>query len=217
MENTVSDENIKEQKPNFTLDRVKELLAMKDMPEISEVSLQVLQTYYENEILPYKYRYECNNGLTLDFFVEKSEFCHLLLGSVDKLVSDPNTYKGVKGYDNIKNNVVTIDNLPSKIKDSARYRIKSFIFLPLLLKNPQIIYFNKHISNTQIPADFLLYKTFEKIKMHFFLKTINNKTGHLACLSFFHNEGDKYISNQIKLKVKNVIIAENIKLKEATT
>lgn len=200
----------------LTLTDIPILQAKHEMPSIDCISLKLLQDFFENEIMPYEYIYLCNNGLRIKFNIGKEDFCHLIYGTINKSLGNHRLYKGILGYDNIKNSAVNMGNLPSQIKSYARYRLKAFIFLPILLRGPGIIYFNQKLvpkgstglKTTDIDADFLLYKQVGTIKAHLFLKNIYSKSGNenTSCISFFHDENDNYIRNQIGLKVNRVQI-----------
>lgn len=177
-----------------------------------ELCLKDILTYYEKEIMPFKYTYECEYGLHISFCFNKDNLCHLLFGTIDKKKhpSWKKKYSGNKGYEGIDTKSITLENLPDELKSKAINRAGSFILINKLLKKPSIIHFNCALVknsniktiNTNIDAKYLLNKkTIEGTTLHLFLKETDAKHSILVPNSFFPNSKDNYIENQLPIKV----------------
>jgi len=188
------------------MDTLEKLITYRDtykIPEKSEIKLKILQDYFNKFIYPYKFVYICDYDLTIEFIFEKHEFCHLLLGTIEKGFPDAKKYKGMEGYNQIFLEKITTKNLPSKLWDYAKTRIKYFHFLEDILNEPEVIFFNPNIvdrgnykiATTRIKAEFLFYKRISNTNVLFFLL----KERYLKPFSFFSDKTENYIQNQIKL------------------
>lgn len=184
--------------------------------ENSDNKIYNLIKFYNSELKPFRYIYKCMFGININFTIEPDQVCHLILGSVNKNIPNANEYKGIKGYNNIVSKKIT--KVPSQIKKEFNSKSKGFLYLPKLLENPTAIFFNheivqkgniKGLGSTDIEADFLLYKEFQNIKIHLFLKWSPNKN-KLVPYSLIKNSKDKYIVNQKSIK----ILDKHIKIKE---
>ena len=199
--------NTAEEVNSLTLDELLEIQKQRKVPSISQISLQVLLSYFEQYILPFKYIYTCRNKLTIEFTIKERELCHLLFGTIDKNFPHASKYKGELGYKNIKDGSLTLGNLPQQILKKAKSRIMFFIYLDVLLDNPRLIYFNPkivdrgnfNIAHTQVDADFLFHKIIADYNIHFFIK--NWKDDSIVSVSFFPDEKDGYVKNQVPMKI----------------
>lgn len=187
------------------------------LPTIDQLSLKFLQSYYENQILPYTFVYKCPNSMSIEFSVEKENFCHLILGTIPKGISKASQYKGLAGYEAINNNIVTLNNLPAQPKEfikNVRKKARGFIYLDTLLDypTPTIIYNKEIVESGKIPvgesnidADFLLCKKIGNQNLHLFLKNRNVKKDNpiTVPISFLIQPVSKsrYLNNQKPLIV----------------
>jgi len=191
----------------FNLERIGYLKSQGLTPELNEISLQVLQEYFEQEILPYKYTYHCNYNLSIDLSIKTSNFCHLIFGTVEDKVSKGvlHKYVGQSGYDYIKSGQVTMDNIPVKIKQYAKLKLKAFIYLSNLLDNAKVIHFNPILTTTIIKSDFVLYRNYKNLNLNLFLRTLNRKTNLLSGISFISSDNDYYIKDQLKFDTNSIV------------
>lgn len=175
-----------------------------------EFSLHDLLYFYEQEIMPYRYIYTCQNNLTIEFCFNQDNFCHLIFGTIDDKTLKPK-YSGKKGYLGISNHDILLEKSPPKLKKKAIERGGNLIFLPKLLSKPTIIHFNKFLVknekvktiNSEIDAKFLLDKQLcTGDRIHLFLKEVNAKQSILVPNSFFPNDKDNYIDHQLSFKVQ---------------
>lgn len=193
----------------LSIKELKEFQKNRTVPNNDQISLKLIQQYFEEYILPYKYTYSCDNSLTITFNIEKEQFCHLLYGSPGK-ISKAKSYKGMEGYCKIANETITFNNLDHSLKHKAKIRSKNFIFLETLLDKPKIIQYNGNIvkkgndikiGESLIDASFLMNKDINDQQMHFFIKNISSKK--IVPITFFPQKDTCYIDRQIILKVHN--------------
>lgn len=175
--------------------------------------LQEVIDYYEREIKPYRFTYTAKNNLTLSFTIEPEQVPHLLFGTVDG-VKNAASYRGIKGYNNIKGGIIKIDTLPGSIKSKAKQRINAFTDLHLLLGNPKGIFYNKklvergnalHTKISNIDAEYLLFNvTVKGQRLHLFLANCKQgKETFLVPMSFFSQPLKEvgYIKDQIEFDI----------------
>lgn len=209
--------NVIDHLDKLTLENVAKFKEGRALPTIDQLSLKFLQSHYENHILPYTFIYKCPNSMSIEFSVEKENFCHLILGTIPKGTSKAYQYKGLPGYEAIKNNTVTFNNLPSQPKEfkkNVKNKARGFIYLDILLDypTPTIIYNKNIVESGKIPvgesnidADFLLCKKIGKQNLHLFLKNKNVKKDNpiTVPVSFLIQPASKsrYLNNQKPLIV----------------
>jgi len=180
-------------------------------PIKDNLTLKDLIVFYENDIMPYRYIYECEHNLKVSFTFEEENLPHLLFGTIEKTYAKRKDYTGQLGYDNMKNGLVTLDNLPKFIYDKGIHRILNFILISKVLAKPSVIIFNKNLVkqngnkyiNTNINAKFLLDRNLNNGKhIHLFLDQVG-KSKRLVPNSFFPNDKENYILDQVSFKVEN--------------
>lgn len=186
---------------------------MIDVIEENKILLEVVN-YYEENIKPYKYTYECNNNLKITFYIDESDICHLITGTIPKGTPNASKYRGIEGYNKIKSGEITITNLPHNIKKSkVKNRCNSFLNLENMLANPKAIYYNPKIvkkgdsiklKDSDLKADFLLYKLKNNDIIHLFLRNEHKRVIPVSIFSQGKNK-DEYITDQIEIKILNVI------------
>ncbi len=111
-----------------------ELRYLSSHPKINSISLKILQEYYEaylhNSIFEYQLQYTDGTYKNIQLFFNKENFCHLLgIESIAKYKVEHkilNDYRGLRGWNNIKNNAIDFAHLKSlnkrKFKDmKARF------------------------------------------------------------------------------------------------
>lgn len=193
----------------LSVDKIKEYqqkhLKLKD----EDINLKDLMIFYEENIIPYLYTYECEHELKVRFSFEDENLCHLLYGTVDKTFSNRKNYTGKQGYECIKNETVTFEKLPEKLKKKCIHRIKSFLLIEKILEKPKVIIYNKNmvdrkkLKESLIQSKFLLYRELNTGSIvHLFVDERGNSK-KLIPISFFPDSDENYISEQIKFKVVN--------------
>lgn len=197
--------------------------------ENEQIKLVDIQNYYKSNIYPYTYEISSYNSLKLEFNIQPDNLCHLLFGTVNKgMAKNYKIYKGLPGYQNIENELITFDNLPPTILKYANGRMYDFIEIHRLLTNPKgVIFFNKNVdcSNSKIlnrlnikkcsdiEADFMIYKNINAKKyIHLFLRNVKTSKGNviLTPVNFLsipineNNNGRHFIDNQKELVICDV-------------
>lgn len=184
----------------------------------SDDKLYNLVKFYESEIKPFKYTYNCRLGITIDLVIEPQEVCHLLFGYLkNKNIPNATNYKGLNGYNKILDKTVT--EAPLAVRKASKIKTDAFTYLPDLLSKPDIIVFNpklagkgnggfSHLETTDINGDFLFFKQIDKKQLHLFVKWDDTQKRYIA-LSLFHNKKNGYIENQILLDSENKAIITN--------
>lgn len=184
--------------------------------ENSNEELYNLIKFYEKDIMPFSYTYNCGLGININIVFEPSEICHLIFGSLKgKNIPNAKNYKGINGYTCILDKIVTQPH--HSLKKAYQIKSSAFYCLPDLLSKPDLIIFNKniagkgkssfrHLEPTDIDGDFLLYKKIDNKIIHFFIKW-DDRQNRFVPYSLFHNKKDNYLENQIRL---NLICSPNI-------
>lgn len=187
-------------------------------PTEAQITLKDIVVFYENQILPYRYTYTCEHELKISFIFEDENLCHLLFGTIDKHYHKRKEYVGKLGYNNIKNGIVTLENLPSFIRSKSIHRILDFILISKIISKPTVIIFNNKLVkqdgnkylNSDIKAKFLLAKQLTVFQyIHLFLNEVGPQK-KLAPISFFPNKDENYIREQTIFKVVGTPIIEKI-------
>lgn len=191
-------------------------------PKIDEISLQLLQEFYEAYICPYTYIYVLNNNVTIKLNLYEADFCHLLglqyITSNNKKVQ---VIKGQKGYDKIKNNLITFQTLKSLNKQGfidIRSRIKYFPFIYQLLRTPSALKFDKAcLGKCKIDCEFLFYDDFNNSIIHLGIEQGKNSFYSKTFL-VEPKMGDKFIKGQQQLDIQQInIVAKSIQHQVAAT
>ncbi|MCY6485888.1 hypothetical protein OW763_16375 [Clostridium aestuarii] len=174
----------------------------------SDDKLYNLIDFYNREIKPFRYIYNCMFGININFTIEPEEVCHLIFGSVkNKNIPNAKSYKGILGFNNISTKQIT--RPPYQIRKEFNIKSDAFLYLPKLLNDPTAIFFNHEIVDkgkvpgfltTSIDADFLLYKNIDNKCIHLFLKWSKEKN-KLVPYSLLRNNKDNYISKQKHIKI----------------
>lgn len=187
-------------------------------PSKDQITLKDIVEFYESQICPYRYTYICEHDLKLSFTFEDENLCHLLFGTIDRTFYKRKDYVGKLGYNNIKEGIVTLNNLPPVICSKGIHRLLNFILISKILSSPTVIIFNnnlikqngKNYLNSCIQARFLLAKQIAPSNyIHLFLNLEGPKK-ILVPKSFFPNREDNYIREQTIFKTIGTPIIEKI-------
>lgn len=176
------------------------------------LSLIEIINHYDTVLSPFNYIIKSQNNLTLEFDIKPSEVCHLLFGTINKGLPMRQNYKGLNGYNKIKDETVTWDNLPHSVKKHSNIRTEYFDKFHKLLDKPSsgIFYNSKIVQNihalklktTDIQGDFLIYKVIDNCILHLILENVStNGTYRLTPKCFFvrklaNSNADVFLQNQ---------------------
>ncbi|MFB6466225.1 PBECR4 domain-containing protein [Cytobacillus sp. Hz8] len=190
-------------------------------PSISEISLKLLQDYYEYYLLHHTYEYHLQDGNIVSWQFLEKDFCHLL--GIKKIIekalhpSQHHNYYGTKGYQNVKNGKIDFKHLKktggnTRFK-SSKDKIVFFFLLHRIVEAPHSNIFVDYIGKpgTRVNVKFLVYDLCESGVGHLGI-SIDKKTG-LYFPQFYMTERINETSNGLSLiegrktiGVKKVII-----------
>lgn len=202
-----------------------DLLSLTKPPKINSISLKVLSEFYENYLCQTQFRYILmnKNEEVIELRFKNENFCHLV--GIEKIVkSNVNKnsiveYKGEKGWDNIKNGIITFEILKSINKSKFKSGKEKFIFfylIPKLMESPQIILYDRTKVNpkTEIECKMIFYNTHDNVILHIGIE-IDSKNNYYIPRTFFvekitdHTKESKYLKNQTELTLIKVIKDDN--------
>lgn len=155
-----------------------ELKSLEIQPKINDISLSVLQEFYEIFLNPYTYKYTIiskDSSWEISLKFKKENFCHLLgIESVVKQsvkFSERQNYRGKKGWQNIKDGKIDIKHLKqiSKKKfQSIKAKYVYFYLIPNLIEKPLAVKYDRSKVNppTQIECELLFYSKFNNAIIH---------------------------------------------------
>lgn len=180
-------------------------------PSIDQLTVKLLQEYYDHYLYPNKYRYELDDKNVVELVFNKENLCHLLgIETIIQKAVPMNqhvNYKGMRGYDNITNGTITFETLKHMDKKrfkSGKDKFVFFFWLHKLVESPNLLLEYRSITSTQIVCDFMLYDTDAYVIAHlgvtkdrelyyprsFLIERINH-----------NNNGEKFITGLTKIKV----------------
>jgi hypothetical protein len=187
-----------------------ELLNLTRLPKISEITLKLLQEFYDIHICPniYVFELENKNSIKLEFL--DVNLCHLM--GLQHIVPYKlkKFYGGENGYMGVFNEDITIRKL--KDIDERKFsrdkdKILCFSFIYQLLRNCEIIKFNNIKGNSKITCEFILYNTHYERRIHLGIEK-DEVRGVYYPRTFIveRDNGDRLVINQEKIKILNTKI-----------
>lgn len=202
-----------------------ELRNLSTKPKINDISLQVLQSYYEMFLMPFMYNYKVidqNGEFDFKLGFDSNRAAHLwgvesiARGHVkyNKLVE----YRGQRAWDNIKTNYIDfkhLKNLNKRKFQSVKAKFVYFYLIPDLIEHPLAVKFdgNKVNPPVKIQSEILFYSTYENAVVHLGIDKNENEDYYFPRTFFVEKLGkdnieDIYTVNQTQITVekKNRII-----------
>lgn len=168
------------------------------------------------EIVQYKFCYELSNGAKIKFKYKQTDFPHLI--GLHKLIDIPI----IRQFNDLSNKAVSAKYIISKIKKEeilteatiknslyfqkieSRYQSLKTENLLSIAYTDAIIDFNPNLINSTLHAKYILFEEQGKGYNHLCLAEDDRSKPYAE--SFFYEETDLYLKNQIKARVKNVKI-----------
>lgn len=163
---------------------LEQLKTIEQTPDEGDISLKLLADFYETYISNRIYELGMEDGTILVFSTENKHFPHLigLHKFVDKSKKHKNNLlhynkqvKSQKGFDNIKNSRITLEDLKnvgikSKTYKNYKKRILNFPFSYQLLRKSMFLSYDKEKveKKTLINGDYIFVNDIGKDKLHFF-------------------------------------------------
>ncbi len=184
-----------------------ELLNLTRVPKISEISLKLLQEFYDIYVCPNIYMFELENKSIIELKFLDVNFCHLMGFQHIVPYKLSKFYGGENGYIGVFNGDITIKKLRSI--DSRKFsrnkdKILCFSYIYNLLRNCEIIKFSNNILRSRISCEFLLYDTQYERRIHLGIEK-DEKRGVYYPRTFIveRENGDRYVRGQEYLKIVN--------------
>ena len=184
-----------------------ELLNLTRIPKISEISLKLLQEFYDIYICPniYVFEMEDNNIIKLEFL--DVNLCHLMGFQHIVPYKLEKFYGGENGYMGVFNEQITIKKLRSI--DERKFardkdKILCFSYLYQLLRKCKIIKFDKSKNHSKISCEFILYDSQYERSIHLGIEK-DEKRGVYYPRTFFieRESGQRFIINQESVNIIN--------------
>jgi hypothetical protein len=201
----------------YTIDS---LDALPHAADIRQLSLKLLLEYYEQKLSPYIYQYEVPGKPTIELTFPKAQFCHLL--AIEKIMTankqmrrNSKNYRGILGYENIKNNIITFEIFRNKPYRGTFFRNKNkftyFHLLPKVIENPILIDFDssKVDPSTKISADLVFYNVVSGDYLHLAVVKTEEAGNRYRPRSWFIQSKsdphiDKFIVDQQKITISKI-------------
>lgn len=155
-----------------------ELKELTEKPKINDISLQVLQDYYHMFLRPFVYKYIVaieDEVAEFQLRFDSDKLCHLLgVESIAKghvKYKELYQYKGVEGWNNIKNGTLDFKKLKTLNKSkfqSIKAKFVYFYLIPDLLEHPMAVLFDGNMVKppVKIECEILFYSTYENAVIH---------------------------------------------------
>ena len=194
-----------------------ELKDLNIKPKINDISLAVLQDYYQMFLMPFVYTYYVAVGDDVREFrlrFDSDKFCHLLgIESIARYhvkQKDLSNYRGSNGWNNISQGNIDFKHLKSLNKSkfqSVKAKFVYFYLIPGLIEEPLAVMFdgNKVNPPVSIESEMLFYSTYDNAVIHLGIDA--DDEGIYFPRTFFVeklgsvNVEDIYTVNQTKIEV----------------
>jgi hypothetical protein len=190
-----------------------ELLNLTRLPKISEISLKLLQEFYDIYICPNIYVFQLENKKIIKLEFLDVNLCHLMGFQHIVPYKSIKFYSGENGYMGVFNEDITIKKLRSI--DERKFsrdkdKILCFSFLYQLLRPCEIIKFNNIVGHSKITCEFILYDTQYERRIHLGIEKDEKREIYYP-RTFIVERGnsDRFIINQESMKIiKTKIISK---------
>lgn len=203
-----------------------ELIELQIKPRINDFELDTLREFYEIFLNPFIYQYTLvdleGKRRTIELRFDYKNFCHLLgiESIVKQAVSFKNLYqyRGINGWDNIKNKVITIPilkNINRRKFNNVKAKYVYFYLLPCLISKPLAIKYDKDmvVAYTAIECEILFYSQIEgdNAVIHLGLEKKADDSYYIARTFFVEKvnkvEDDIYVNKQ---EIIDVVVKQRI-------
>jgi hypothetical protein len=184
-----------------------ELLNLTRLPKITEISLKLLQSFYDIYICPNIYMFELEDKSIINLEFLDVNLCHLMGFQHIVPYKLKKFYSGENGYMGILNEDITIKKLRSI--DERKFsrdkdKILCFSHLYHLLQDCEIIRFNNVVGHSKITCEFILYDTHFERRIHLGIQKDEKRNVYYPRTFLVgREEGDRFVVNQEYLKITN--------------
>lgn len=197
--------------------KAEELKNISIKPKINDISLAVLQEYYQMYLMPFVYTYYVavdDDVREFKLRFDSDKFCHLLgIESIAKYhvkMKDLYNYRGANGWKNIQNGSINFKHLKSLNKSkfqSVKAKFVYFYLIPELIEEPLAVLFdgNKVNPPVSIECEMLFYSTYDNAVIHLGID-VDDEGIYFPRTFFVEKLGnakvdDVYTVNQTKIEV----------------
>jgi len=193
---------------------IQDLASITTAPSIDDISLQLLQSFYDSYLLDNVFCYNLVDKVGKSIPVElgflERDFCHLL--GLHHITGNGTGRKvrGEDGYQRIKRGNVNFNTLraanPSQF-NNMKDRIKHFPLVYQLLQDPSVVQFDQSIvSNCMIACSMFLHDDYSTTKLHLGIASDTSPNFHSKTFIVERRNGTRYIQNQQHLIVDSISI-----------
>jgi hypothetical protein len=182
-----------------------ELLNLTRLPKISEISLKLLQEFYDIHICPNIYVFQLENESVIRLEFLDVNLCHLM--GLQHIVpyKSRKFYGGENGYMGVLNRDITIKKLKSineRKFSRDKDKILCFSFLYKLLRQCEIIRFSNVTGHSKVSCEFILYDSQYERRIHLGIEK-DEKRGVYYPRTFLveRDNSDRFIINQEYMKI----------------
>lgn len=178
------------------------------MNKSSAINLIDFASIYQKELLPYQFIYDLSSGETVKLEFSESNFCHLLgIQYIDPNRAD---LRGTLGYNQICSGTITYDGLKSinrnALNSFCKDKMRFFDELPTLLKNPNVVIFDKSLTTvqTKVDCDFFLYNDDLSSTKNIMLGVGRDTNNHFPRTYLIEsNQNNRFLKGQTPVDVIN--------------
>ena len=209
------------------IENCEELLRLERNPRINELSLKLLQNFYERYASAFIWQYtleaECGLQQEIELRCGKEQFCHLL--GIEKIAKrhvssrEIRFFRGQQGWSSIHSGQLDMRSLRALDGQAFRSGKEKFVFfylLPRILEKPEVVIYDpsKVEPPTNIASSLLFYDAGQSAYVHLGLDT--DDAGFYVPRSFFvekvtdKHDGQRFVGRQVKVtavKRSQVILA----------
>lgn len=190
-------------------------------PSITDISLKLLQEYYDHYLLNKTYEYHLEDGQVISFTFKEKDFCHLL--GLEKIIeravhySQHYKYYGVNGYKNVKDGTIDFAHLrktggKTRFNDS-KDKMVFFFLMHRMAEAPTDSIFVEYMgkSGSRVNVRFLIYDVCESGVGHLGISFDNDKglwypKTYMTERINETNNGMSLIEGRDRIKVLNTVI-----------
>lgn len=154
---------------------VTDLHGLTEKPNMSKISLQLLQDYSEECLKPYSITDYLDNGQVIMLIFEDHRFCHLIgIETIAKVkygkrhwLTKP--FRGLNGYQGIKDGTITFKSLKqlSGMFTSVKDKLIFFYLIPHLIESPEIVIDYVHDPSVSfVECKIMIFDILHEVQVH---------------------------------------------------
>ena len=199
--------------------RPEELFNLSIKPRINDISLSILQEYYNMFLFPFIYTYSITDNYEkkkIQLHFDDIAFCHLLgIESIAKghvKYNELSNYRGKKGWNNIKSGKINFQHLRdlnNKKFKNIKTKFVYFYLIPNLIEKPLAVKFDGNMVSppVKIHCEILFYSSYNNSIVHLGIDKNKDDLFYYPRTFFVEklsskNIDDIYTINQIHISAK---------------